>query len=325
MSARLAFVYGSREMLYGGIYPYLSSSSRVVRETLAECERLVEARLGWSLKEALSTPGPHAPQDKVEPALTAVQIALTRAWHERGIRPDAIAGRSGGEFAAEYARGTLPLESAIEVACRWSRLQHARRGAGTMLTIHAGLEQILRLQQASPAAFFTVADSADDVTVVSCAADDVAPIAGYLAAQGVRHERTGFTCGPHSPLIDGWKEAFVEPLVETRTEQPAIPYYSAGAQAPDHGTSYAVRMWQAVRSPALFGRTLSRMIDDGCNVFLEIGGRPTIAARTLIRRGLAQKKVAVLPTMLEREPANLAMDETQIALAHLGVGVSASP
>lgn len=324
MGARLCFVYGSREMLYGGIYPYLWSYGGVVRETLAACEQLIQARLGWSLEEALSIPRQHVPQDTVEPALTAVQLALTRGWLERGVRPDAVAGRSGGEFAAEYAHGALTLEAAIEVACRWSRLQHARRGDATMLVIHAGLDEIARLQQASPAPFYPVADSSDEVTVVSCGTDVAAGIAAYLAARGVRHEATGFTCGPHSPLIDAWKADFVEPLIEARPGTPAIPYYSAGAQAPDPGTAYAVRMWQSVRSPALFGRTLRRLIDDGCNVFLEIGGKPTIGARTQLRAREAHKEVAVLPTMLEWEPAKVVMDRTQAALARLGIAVPAS-
>ena len=321
MAARLCFVYGSREMLYGGVYPYLWSYAGVVRETLAECERLIEARMGWSLEEVLSIPRQHVPQDTVEPALTAVQLALTRAWLERGVRPDAIVGRSGGEFAAEYAHGALTIEGAIEVACRWSRLQHERRGVGTLLVIQAGLEELAQLQPASPAPFFPVADVSDDVTVVSCETAAVPGITGYLASRGVRHEATGFTCGPHSPLIDEWKAAFVEPVIETRAQAPASPYYSAGAQAPDPGSSYAQRMWQSVRSPALFGRTLQRLIDDGCNIFLEIGGKPTIAARVQIRARQARKEIAVLPTMLEWEPAKPVMDRTQAALAGLGVAL----
>jgi acyl transferase domain-containing protein len=316
---RLVFLYGSREMLWPGIHPYLASGTEIMRETLARCERLIQAQLGWSLEKALANAGQHAPQEMVDPALTAVQLALTRDWRERGIQPDLIAARSGGEFAAEYARGVLELEEAVEVVCRWSRLQHERRGEGTLLTVEAGLQRTVQLIRASPARFFIVADAADQLTVVACAAGSVAGVRNFLTAQGVRHDTTGFTFAPHSPVIDAWKSAFLDPPVKIRTQASSIPYYSAGAQVPDRGTSYATRMWQAVRAPALIGRTLRRLIEDGGNIFLEVGGQAKLGQRIAHRAAAAGKKVVVLPTMIVHKPAEPVMDWTQARLLELGV------
>jgi acyl transferase domain-containing protein len=316
---RLVFVYGAREMLWPGIYPYLISGTESIRETLARCESLILARLGWSLKEALAIAGRHLPQEKVDPALCAVQIALTRGWRERGIQPDVIAARSGGEHAAEYAGGVLELEEALEVPCRWSQLQHKRRGEGTLLLAGASPRRMAELARASPAPFFIATDTDDRRTLIACAAGAIARVRVFLTAQGVALDATGFTCAPHSPLIDAWKSAYVDPPLKTRAQASSVPYYSAGAQAPDRGTSHYERLWQSARVPVRMGRTLRRVIADGGNVFVEVGGVPRVRERIERLAAAAGRKVAVLPTMLARQPVGPVMDETHARLLELGV------
>lgn len=316
---RLVFLYGAREAFWPGILPYLASGGEMVRETLARCEALIQARLGWSLEKALARTEQQLPQDMIDPAHTAVQLALTRAWHARGLQPDVIAARSGGEFAAEYARGTLELEEALEVPCRWSRLQHERRGEGTLLVVGAGLRRTLELIRSSPAPFFAAADAEDQYMLVACAAGAVEQVKAFLTAQGVWHSPTNFISAPHSPLIDAWKDAFLDPPVKERTQVSSIPYYSAGAQEPDRGTSYYTRMWQSARAPARMGRMLRRLIEDGCNIFVEVGGVPRLRARIERRAARAGRKVVVLPTMLADQAAGTVMDATQARLLALGV------
>src|SRR5207249_3158491 len=135
---RLAFIYGTREVLNTGIAGSLLAEKGVIRDTLMRCEPLIRERLGWSLATECSA-GQFASQEVRQPVLTAVQIALTEGWRERGVEPDAIAARSGGEFAAEYARGTLTLENAIEVACRISCFIRDGRGAGRPVWVRLGI------------------------------------------------------------------------------------------------------------------------------------------------------------------------------------------
>jgi acyl transferase domain-containing protein len=112
---RLAFVYGSREVLWGGITSSLFAQEGAMRDVLLRCEQLVQERLGWSLRGVFATQLFDNEQLR-DPALTALQIALTQGWRERGVEPDVIAARSGGEFAAEFARGAITLEGAIAQA-----------------------------------------------------------------------------------------------------------------------------------------------------------------------------------------------------------------
>jgi acyl transferase domain-containing protein len=314
---RLAFVYGSREMLRGGIYPSFAQEAGAIGETFRRCDDYIRARLGWSLEQALGGPDGRAPQHMVDPTLTAVQLALTDGWRSRGIEPDAIAARSGGEFAAEYARGALSLEDALEVACRWSVVQHQRRGAGTLLMVHAGLRRTDELRRASPAPFHIAADAGEEITVIACTAQSVPALQEFLSAQGAGHERTDLTFAPHSPLIDAWRQAFLEPPLRSVAPSP-VPYYSAGAQVPDAGTPHATRMWRSVRAPTLMVRTLHRMVEDGCNIFLQIGARPMLIA-SVLRDAAKGRRLGALPTMVPELDLRTSMDKTQGMLRQLGV------
>src|ERR1700731_1102542 len=110
---KIVFFYGSREVLGTGLARDILKEAGAIRETLLRCERLISGHLGWSL-QAVCAGGQFASEEVREPALAALQIALTEGWRERGVMPDIVAGRCAGEFAAEYARGTLTIEGAIE-------------------------------------------------------------------------------------------------------------------------------------------------------------------------------------------------------------------
>ena len=63
-----------------------------------------------------------------QPALFAVQVALTRTLERRGVRPIAVCGHSVGEVAAAWASGALTLEQAVRVIHERSSHQGRTRG-----------------------------------------------------------------------------------------------------------------------------------------------------------------------------------------------------
>lgn len=310
---RVAFIYGAREVLWPGIAPYLFAEKGAIRDTLIRCERLIRDRLGWSLEKACAAPR-YPSEDIIDPSLTALQLALTEGWRERGVAPEAIAARCAGAFAAEYARGTLTLEDAIEVSCRLSWLTRSGFGAGRMLHVQLGVSQAQRLAAGCPAPFFVAADIAGDATVISCATGDVAVIREFLAARHIGHHLLPFSIAPHSPLVEDWKSVLLEPLKGATSDASVVAYYSAAAQGRDHGTSYRERLWAAVREPALVGRMLQCLIADGCNVFLEIGGQPSLGVRIERYAAAAGKKVVALPTMRPGQHPRATMAQAQEAL-----------
>lgn len=319
--ARLAFVYSARELLWKGIgiLPELSDGGPIA-ETLARCAAVIKARLGWSLEEVLSGGAEKVADDRIDPTVTAVQIALTEGWRARGIVPQAVCGRSGGEFAAQYAAGGLSVENALEAPMRWTRLLPELRGTALTIAIEVDMARAEALRQACPAEFFVIADYTDAMSLIACTAGSVQRVVEFLRAQGVNHVATNFPYGPHSPLIDRWSSVFAEPPIEASAPDPGIAYYSAGHQAADRvPISHSTRLWRTARAPTNMGRTLARMIEDGYTVFIEISGRTTVDEQIRTRAEALGRRAVLLPTMRPRVSARAMMDQTQASLQRLGI------
>jgi hybrid polyketide synthase/nonribosomal peptide synthetase FtdB len=304
--------------MWPGIAHHMFVEKGIVRDVLLRCERLVQAHINQSL-ESIGGIDQIAKINAVEPLLTSVQIALTEGWRERGIVPDVIAGRSGGEVAAEYARGTLTLQDAIEVACRTSHLMSTGSGAGRMLVVELGLEDTEKLKLISPVEFTVAADASDAATVVSCETSSVKTLEHFLRSQHIEHHGLRFDIAPHGPILDEWKSFLLQPLSGRERQDRRIKYYSAAADGPDEGTAYKTRLWDAVRKPAYMGRVLQNLLKDGCNTFVEVGGQPLLGAMIERRASAMGKTAVVLPSMRRGDGASRVMNESERSLREAGV------
>src|SRR5262249_36763059 len=103
------FVYSGQGCQWPGMAMDLYDAAPVVRDTFDECDALIrgEGEASWSLLDELrSTEGSRLDRtDIAQPAIFAVQVALTRWLAEAGIRPEAVVGHSAGEVAAAWAAG----------------------------------------------------------------------------------------------------------------------------------------------------------------------------------------------------------------------------
>src|SRR5215470_7097384 len=148
----VVFAYGTRDAIWPGMGTVLLKESGAISDVLLRGERIVRSTLGWSLLEALKSEAP--PQEfMLEPMNTAVQLALTAAWHERGIKPTAVLGRCLGELAAAHASGSLSFDDTLDVACRVGGLIREGRGRGKMFGVALSESEVRNLRDACPARF----------------------------------------------------------------------------------------------------------------------------------------------------------------------------
>lgn len=320
----IAFLFTSRESLWSGLWSHLIAGSDVVQTSLARSDAEVRRHLGWSLIDEytkhLSDESLLAAEHVIEPALTAIQIALTDAWRARRVVPQMVAGRSAGEFAAGYARGVLSHADAIELACRVSRMISSGHCAGHVVRVAASSHRLLALATTSPPLeFHVVADGKEGITFIACRPVVLEPFLERMRAEGIECRIEPISVAAHSPLMDSFAAEFLQPFSSPAPSQPIVKAFSTVTAEPATDARDPQYFWQAIRAPVRLKTTIHAMIAAGADVFLEIGGRPSFASMIAEVADTAGKSAISLPSMYTGESRLATMDATHARLRCLGV------
>ncbi len=119
-ATRVAFVYSGKGSQWAGMGEELYDSEPAVRAVLDRCDELVREIQGASLLDVMfGRPGAAGDLDDpswAQPAVYALQCALTALWSGVGIRPTAVTGDGIGDLAAAQAAGVFGLEDGMRLA-----------------------------------------------------------------------------------------------------------------------------------------------------------------------------------------------------------------
>jgi acyl transferase domain-containing protein len=130
---RMAFVYSGQGAQWAGMGRQLYEQEAVFRQKLDECDAALRPYLGQSLLPLMFENEETAVLDQTayaQPALFAIQVALTALWQSWGIQPTAVTGHSLGEITAAYVAGVLTLADAVKIIVERSRLMETVAGQG---------------------------------------------------------------------------------------------------------------------------------------------------------------------------------------------------
>ena len=142
---RVAFAYSGQGGLWTGMGQTLYDTEPVVRAVLDRCEAVVRDERGSSLLDVMFGRGDSTSdlQDTAwaQPAIYALECALTALWASLGIRPGVVVGHGLGELAAAQAAGVFSLDDGLRFAVARSALMSALPGPG--LALEGSLEAAL--------------------------------------------------------------------------------------------------------------------------------------------------------------------------------------
>ena len=126
----------------------LLKQEAVFREAVERCDRAMRPYGDWSLLAELTATDAADSRmseiDVLQPALFAIQVALTALWRSWGIEPEAVVGHSMGEVAAAHVAGALSLEDAARVICSRSRIVKPTIGHGAMAAVELSIADARR-------------------------------------------------------------------------------------------------------------------------------------------------------------------------------------
>jgi phthiocerol/phenolphthiocerol synthesis type-I polyketide synthase C len=281
--AGLAFIYTGNGSQWAGMGKRLLSEEPVFRAAIREVDALFRQHAAYSLEDELA--GVNDEENRYElteiaqPALFAMQVGITRMLAQRGLTPSIVTGHSVGEVAAAWASGALSLAAAVQVIYQRSRLQGTTKGQGQMCAVALGQEAALALlDELGLTSLLALAgvNSARGVTIAG-KAEQLAVLETTLEERNIFHKRLDLDYAFHSAAMDGIEVELREVLADLEPRQSELPFCSTvSGKRLDGRELDAEYWWQNIRQPVLFESAINSILDDGANIFIEIGPNPIL-------------------------------------------------
>ncbi len=297
----------------------------VFRASIERCDAELQRYTGWSLLEAFTASEENsrmADAEFSEPANFALQVGLAELWRSWGIQPDALIGHSTGEFAAHYLAGALRFEDAIKLVYHHSRLQQRTSGSGRMLAIGMSYETLNKavLDETNPVSIAAI-NSPTSVTI-SGEASVLEDYAHQLETFQVFHRFLMTDIPYHSQFVEPLREELLTSLADLKPQSASLPLYSTVTGTRIDGSGSDARYWwQNARATVLFSSALGQMIQDGYNVFLELGPHPVLANSITDLLAEQGQEGKVLPSLRRKEEDRVVMRGSLGVLYTLGYSI----
>ncbi|VAW80208.1 Polyketide synthase modules and related proteins [hydrothermal vent metagenome] len=308
---KIGFLYTGQGSQYPDMCKTLYESEVIFRDSLRQSAEILKDLLPLPLIDVLY--GEHqSALDKTEytqPALFAIEIALTTLWKSWGVQPDFVLGHSLGEYVAACVTGVMTVKEGLTLVAARGRLMQALPIQGGMLSV-LGDESIIRDLLTKLTATTTTNStvdvgidnqsshhSTDNLTVeisaynapgnlvLSGQTDALRQVDALLTKAGIKTRMLNVSTGFHSALVEPMLDDFIQTVNKIKLMQPANAYISAltGQMAGDEVTHS--KYWtRHIREAVNFRAGIQTLQQAGVNILIEIGPTPVLT-------GLAQQTI----------------------------------
>ncbi len=282
-AAKVAFVFTGQASQWAGMGETLYEREPVFRSVLKRCDGLLSGERKISLLDVMfgrnGTGGLLDEPAWTQPAIYALECALTALWKSVGVRPGAVVGHSLGEIAASQAAGVLTLEQGLRYAAVRGELLGATRGDGAMAAVFAPASRVASAvaerNAASVDVDLSVAVDNGPQQVVSGPAADLEAVLRRFEAEGVKVARLRRSPAYHSALVDPALDDLEAAVAEIAPAPPApsVPLVSnvTGRRIEPDEPMDAAYWRRHAREPVAFRACVETLAEMEVDAVVEIG------------------------------------------------------
>ncbi len=291
---KTAFVFPGQGSQYVGMVKTFIESLSQTKEILGIGQEIT----GIPLKK-LILDGPMQELTRtanLQPCLTAVDIICGMAAMERGLKPNAVAGHSLGEYPALWACGVLSLEDTFNLVHLRGKLMEE---AGKDST--GAMAAIIGLDREKLETFIKPLEAEGTISLANHNSPEQIVITGEKAlverACKLVKEDGGGRAVPlkvagayHSPLMKGPSGEFAKALEQADFRQPEVPIFSnVSAKAETDPERIRSLMKAQMCSPVRWYDIIINLVDYGTANFVELGPKKVLT--NLIKKCVTDQSV----------------------------------
>ena len=318
-AGKVAFAYTGQASQWPGMGEELYESEPVARAVLDRCDEVLRDQRGASLLDIMF--GRDGCGEKLDdpawtqPAIYALECALTALWQSVGIRPSVVVGHSLGELAAAQAAGVYGLEEGLRFAAARGELMAALPPGGAMAAVFAPEAQVAAAvdewNSTREGVGISIAAYNGAHQAISGPAAAVDAVLERFESEEVRVRRLRASPGYHSaliePALDGLQAAFADVTVSP----PSLAMMSnltGRVMGPDELDGM---YWhRQAREPVAFRRCVESLAEMGVDAVIEIGPHAVLGPMTTLAWPESSEGPVVLQSML-RPPRDGSLEEVR--------------